>query len=69
MEVNLSKDEIGVIIKCVDTAIMSYITHQQDTHPNEERRLEGISLNKLKEKFCKAIIQEEEEDKIWEIYL
>jgi len=68
IKVNLTKDEIGVIIKCIDTAIMSYINHQWDTRPNERRRSEGILLNKLKEKFCKAIIREEE-NKIKEIRL
>jgi len=61
MEVNLSKEEIGVLIKCVDTAIMFYISHQWDAHPNEKkRRAEGILLNKLKEKFCKTLTKEEE---------
>jgi len=70
VKVNLTRDEIGVIIKCIDTAIMSYITyqHQRDTRPNEKRRSEGILLNKLKEKFCKAIIRGEG-NKIKEIYL
>lgn len=65
MEVNLSKKEIGVLIKCVDTAIMFYISHQWNNHSKdtrEKRRLEGVSLNKLKEKFCIAIMQEEEDN-------
>jgi len=62
MKINLSKEEIGVLIKCIDTAIMFYITHQWDAYSDEtkeKRRSEGISLNKLKEKFCKAIMQGE----------
>lgn len=65
MEVNLSKEEIGVLIKCVDTAIMFYISHQWDTYSEEtkeKRRLEGISLNELKEKFCKTLMKEEEDN-------
>jgi len=58
MEVNLSEGEIGVLIKCIDGAIMSYINHQGDAHPSEKRRLEGVSLNKLKEKFCKTLMSE-----------
>lgn len=62
MKINLSKKEIEVIIKCIDTAITFYISHQWITYSEEtkeKRRLEGISLNELKEKFCKAIMQEE----------
>jgi len=62
MKVELSKKEIGVLIKCIDTAIMFYISHQWNTPSSEKRRSEGISLNKLKEKFCKAIIQEEKDN-------
>ena len=62
MKIDLSKKEIETLIKCIDTAIMFYITHQWDTYSEEtreKRRSEGISLNELKEKFCKAIMQEE----------
>lgn len=65
MEVNLSKKEIEVLIKCIDTAIMFYISHQWVTYSEEtreKRKLEGISLNELKEKFCTAIMQEEEDN-------
>jgi len=40
---------------------MFYITHQWDTYSEEtkeKRRSEGISLNKLKEKFIKTITKE-----------
>lgn len=65
MKINLSEKEIGVIIKCIDTAIMFYITHQWDAYSKktkEKRRAEGISLNELKEKFAKALMQEKEDN-------
>jgi len=61
MKIDLSKKEIETLIKCIDTAIMFYITHQWDTYSEEtreKRKLEGISLNKLKEKFIKTIMKE-----------
>jgi len=62
VKIDLSKKEIETLIECIDTAIMFYITHQWDAYSEEtkeKRRSEGISLNELKEKFCKAIMQEE----------
>jgi len=66
MKIELSKDEIAVLIKCIDSAIMSWIRYRFDLPGKKEmrkRRLEGISLNELKEKFCKAIMQEKEDEK------
>lgn len=63
MKINLTEEEMGTIIKCVDSAIMSYISHQRDARQSKKRRLEAISLNELKEKFCGAIIQEAENSK------
>jgi len=61
MKIELSKKEIEILIKCLDTAIMFYITHKWKIYSKKEK-LEGDSLNKLKEKFCIAIMQKEEDN-------
>jgi len=58
MKIELSKEEIGVLIKCIDTAIMFYITHKWKLY-SKKGKLEGDSLNKLKEKFCIEIMKGE----------
>lgn len=60
MKVNLSEKEIAVLIKCIDSAIMFWISHQFDLcseEIKEKKRLESISLNGLKAKFCNALME------------
>ncbi|MCK4446978.1 MAG: hypothetical protein KAW56_07845 [Candidatus Marinimicrobia bacterium] len=59
MKIELSEKEIEVLIKCIDTAIMFYITHKWKIYSKKEK-LEGDSLNKLKEKFCITILERRE---------
>lgn len=63
MRMNLTEKEMGTIIKCIDSGIMSFFHHRSDTNLSGERKSEAISLNELKEKFCGAIIQEAENSK------
>jgi hypothetical protein len=60
MKINLSENEIAVLIKCIDSEITSWINYQSNLlvgKPNEKRRLEGILLNSLKAKFCNALME------------